>query len=93
MGCVLCAGVALLFSMVGAMILMTEAAESYNTDYHFWACLIFSFTLMFLFAVSTLFHSFFMLPRGVLHVLITVIAMIAMGTIVLTYNTSTNTTP
>ena len=57
-------GVALLFAFVGAIILMTEATESYSTDYHFWGCLVFSFTLVFLFAVSTLYHSFFMSPTG-----------------------------
>jgi len=57
-------GVALIFAVIGSVILMTEATETYNTDYHFWGCLIFSFTLMFLFAVSTLFHSFFMLPTA-----------------------------
>lgn len=57
-------GVALIFAIIGSIILMTEATESYSTDYHFWGCLIFSFTLIFLFAVSTLFHSFFMSPTA-----------------------------
>lgn len=59
-------GVALLFAIIGAIILMTEVTDS-HTDYHFYGCLVFSFTLIFLFAVSTLYHSFFMLPTGVIH--------------------------
>lgn len=43
---------------------MSEASDTYNTDYHFWACALFSFSLTFLFMCSCLFHSFFMLPQG-----------------------------
>jgi predicted membrane channel-forming protein YqfA (hemolysin III family) len=41
-----------------------QAAETSYTDYHFWACVLYSFSLMFLFLSSTLFHSFFMLPQS-----------------------------
>jgi predicted membrane channel-forming protein YqfA (hemolysin III family) len=56
-------GVALIFAIIGAIILMTEVTDA-HTEYHFYGCLVFSFTLIFLFAVSTLYHSFFMLPTG-----------------------------
>lgn len=56
-------GVAFLISVVGANILIAEAADVYKTTYHFWACVIYSFALMFLFLSSCLFHSFFMLPK------------------------------
>lgn len=55
-------GVAFLGSVVGSVILMSDAADIYKTDYHFWACALYSFALMFLFLSSCLFHSFFMLP-------------------------------
>jgi hypothetical protein len=57
-------GVGFLLSVVAAILLMSEAAELHMTDYHFWACLLFSFSLMFLFMSSTLYHSFFMLPKA-----------------------------
>ena len=41
-----------------------KAAEVSYTDYHFWACVLYSFSLMFLFLSSTLFHSFFMMPQS-----------------------------
>lgn len=55
-------GVAFIGSVVGSVILMSDAADIYKTDYHFWACALYSFALMFLFLSSCLFHSFFMLP-------------------------------
>lgn len=55
-------GIGFIFSVVGANILVSEAAAVYHTDYHFWACVLYSFALMFLFLSSCLFHSFFMLP-------------------------------
>lgn len=57
-------GVAFLGSVVGSVILMSDAADIYKTDYHFWACAMYSFALMFLFLSSCLFHSFFMLPTS-----------------------------
>jgi len=57
-------GVGFLLSVVGAILLMTESMANHSTDYHFWACFLFSFSLMFLFLASTLFHSFFMFPHA-----------------------------
>jgi hypothetical protein len=57
-------GVAFLVSIVGANILISDAADVYRTDYHFWACVLYSFALMFLFLSSCLFHSFFMSPSS-----------------------------
>lgn len=58
-------GIAFLASVVGANLLLTSAAESKNyTDYHFWACILYSCALMFLFLSSCLFHSFFMMPSS-----------------------------
>lgn len=55
-------GIAFIVSVVGAIILISDAADVYKSDYHFWACVVYSFALMFLFLSSCLFHSFFMLP-------------------------------
>lgn len=58
-------GIAFLFSVVGAILLITQAAESEKySDYHFWAVCLYSFSLMFLFLSSCLFHSFFMMPQS-----------------------------
>jgi hypothetical protein len=57
-------GLAFLFSVVGAFILMSEALDGGRTDYHFWACLLYSFALLFLFLSSCLYHSFFMSPAS-----------------------------
>lgn len=57
-------GIAFLASIVAANILISEAAMPHRTDYHFWACVLYSFALMFLFLFSTLFHSFFMMPES-----------------------------
>lgn len=57
-------GIAFLGSVVGANILISDATDVYATDYHFWAAVIYSFALMFLFLSSCLFHSFFMLPSS-----------------------------
>ena len=60
-------GLAFLASVVGANLLVARAAdETSYTDYHFWACVLYSFSLMFLFLSSCLFHSFFMLPQSTL---------------------------
>lgn len=60
-------GLCFLFSIVGAMLLVTEAAnETVYSPYHFWSCVLYSFSLMFLFLSSCLFHSFFMIPEGTL---------------------------
>lgn len=56
-------GLAFLGSVIGANILISEAADQY-TNYHFWGCVLYSFALMFLFLSSCLFHSFFMLPTS-----------------------------
>ena len=50
-------------SVVGSTLLMTEAIAK-GTDYHYWSAALFSFSLMFLFFSSTLYHSFFMLPSA-----------------------------
>lgn len=58
-------GVCFLFSIVGALLLVTIAAnEEVYSPYHFWSCVLYSFSLMFLFLSSCLFHSFFMIPQG-----------------------------
>jgi hypothetical protein len=57
-------GLAFIVSVVGANILISDAADVYRTDYHFWACVLYSFALMFLFLSSCLFHSFFMSPTS-----------------------------
>lgn len=56
-------GVAFLGALLGANIMISDAAETFvNNAHHFWACVVYSLALMFLFLSSTLFHSFFMLP-------------------------------
>ncbi len=57
-------GLAFLGAVVGANILISDAADVQGTSYHFWACVIYSFALMFLFLSSCLFHSFFMSPTS-----------------------------
>jgi len=59
-------GIGFLGSVVGANILISDTLDKYSqrTDYHFWACVLYSFALMFLFLSSCLFHSFFMLPTS-----------------------------
>jgi len=42
---------------------MSEASQDGKTYEHFYACLLFSISLIFLFLFSTLYHSFFMLPN------------------------------
>jgi hypothetical protein len=53
-------GFGFILSLIGAVLLVTEAAQ--RSDYHFWPCMLYSFSLCFLFLSSTLFHSFFMIP-------------------------------
>lgn len=56
-------GLAFLASIIAANLLITQSVDmDHSTDYHFWACTLYSFALMFLFLSSCLFHSFFMLP-------------------------------
>jgi len=57
-----------ILSMIGTGMLM-KATYNHESHRHFWACLIFGISWMFLYIVSTLFHSFFMLPnvKGVLN--------------------------
>lgn len=57
-------GLAFIGAVVGGNLLMSDAAETFRTDYHFWACALYSFSLIFLFLSSCLFHSFFMLPSS-----------------------------
>lgn len=57
-------GIAFLGSVIGANVLISDTMEVHKTDYHFWACVLYSFALMFLFLSSCLFHSFFMLPTS-----------------------------
>lgn len=57
-------GVAFLGSVVGANILISDATDAYHTERVFWAAVIYSSALMFLFLSSCLFHSFFMLPTS-----------------------------
>lgn len=57
-------GVAFVFSVVGANVLINDARNPKFTDYHFWACIVYSFSMMFLFLFSCLFHSFFMMPKS-----------------------------
>lgn len=57
-------GLAFLGAVVGANILISDAADVQGSSYHFWACVIYSFALMFLFLSSCLFHSFFMAPTS-----------------------------
>lgn len=62
-------GIAFLFSCLGCIILMSEvmSADANNDkasgdSVRFWACAVYSFSLMFLFLCSSLYHSFFLLP-------------------------------
>lgn len=56
-------GFGFLMSIVGSVVLMNAVLEYENaTPYHYWACLVYSVSLMFLFLFSTLYHSFFMMP-------------------------------
>lgn len=54
-----------LLSVVGACVLMNASGElGHSTDYHFWACAVYSFSLLYLFLASACYHSSFMLPRA-----------------------------
>lgn len=77
-------GVCFLVSIVGSCLLINEAAdeEKYSL-YHFWSCVLYSFSLMFLFLSSCLFHSFFMLPQGISVMLITIINVIVIVIVLL----------
>eukprot|EP01036_Dinobryon_divergens_P031771 gene31771-41236_t len=55
-------GIAFIGAVIGGNLLISEAVDVYKTDFHFWACVLYSFALMFLFLSSCLYHSFFMLP-------------------------------
>jgi hypothetical protein len=57
-------GIAFLGSVIGAIMLISAASDTYHTDYHFWSCVLYSCALMFLFLSSCLFHSFFMIPSS-----------------------------
>ena len=57
-------GFGFLLSIVGSTVLMNAVVEyEGSTDYHYWACLVYSVSLMCLFLFSTLYHSFFMMPQ------------------------------
>ena len=66
-------GIAFLLSIVAGCVLLNAVEEQgHVTDYHYWACMIYSFSLVYLFAASTLYHSCFMMAarhRDVLQVL------------------------
>ncbi|CAN0446578.1 unnamed protein product, partial [Phaeothamnion confervicola] len=57
-------GLGFLASVVGAILLMSEATAPGKTQRHFWGCAIFSASLMLLYLASTLFHSLFMIPHA-----------------------------
>jgi ABC-type antimicrobial peptide transport system permease subunit len=57
-------GIAFIGAVIGGNLLISEAVDVYKTDFHFWACVLYSFALMFLFLSSCLYHSFFMLPSS-----------------------------
>ena len=58
-------GICFIISIIGACLLVTEAADEVTySPYHFWSCVLYSFSLTFLFLSSCLYHSFFMLPQG-----------------------------
>ena len=56
-------GVGFILAVIGSFVLVSEANETYATDFHFWACVLYSISLNMLFLFSCLFHSFFMMPR------------------------------
>jgi hemolysin III len=58
-------GVAFILSIIGTFVLMNAVVQAdHTTDYHYWASAIYSFSLVYLFLASTLYHSFFMvMPR------------------------------
>ena len=45
-----------ILSIIGAIILMSEASQPGKSAEHFWGCAIFSMSLMFLYLASTLFY-------------------------------------
>lgn len=53
---------AFIFGILGTIVLLSEVAG--KSDHHFWACIIFCVSLLVLFLSSTLYHSFFMLPKA-----------------------------
>ena len=56
-------GVGFILAIIGSFVLVSEANATYATDFHFWACVLYSISLNMLFLFSCLFHSFFMMPR------------------------------
>ncbi len=66
-------GIAFILSIVGSVVLMNSVVETgHTTDYHYWACMVYSVSLVYLFLASTCYHGAFMIPsklRDVLQVL------------------------
>lgn len=57
-------GLGFLMTIVASIVLMNAVSEyEGTTNYHYWSCSVYSFSLMFLFLFSTMYHSFFMMPR------------------------------
>ena len=57
-------GVAFIVSIVGGVVLMNAVVEQgHATDYHYWACMVYSFSLIYLFLASTCYHGSFMMKR------------------------------
>jgi channel protein (hemolysin III family) len=56
-------GIGFMLAIVASTLLMTDAVSK-GTDYHYWSASLFSFSLIFLFLCSTLYHSFFMVPSA-----------------------------
>eukprot|EP00611_Tribonema_gayanum_P010173 TRINITY_DN2009_c0_g1_i2.p1 TRINITY_DN2009_c0_g1~~TRINITY_DN2009_c0_g1_i2.p1 ORF type:complete len:408 (+),score=182.07 TRINITY_DN2009_c0_g1_i2:108-1226(+) len=52
-----------IMSIIGTILLMSEASGPERSPVQFWACAVFSTSLMILYLSSTLFHSFFMIPH------------------------------
>ena len=56
-------GIAFFASIVGGVVMMNAVVESgHSTDYHYWGCMVYSLSLIYLFLASSLYHSFFMMP-------------------------------
>ena len=55
-------GIGFFLSIVAGQILVSAAYDQKLGPFHYWGCVVFSFSLIFLFLSSTLFHAFFMSP-------------------------------
>lgn len=57
-------GIGFLVSLLGSVLMMSVVSDkSRYPELCFWACALYSYSLMFLFLFSCLFHSFFMMPE------------------------------